>query len=159
MTNFPSSSNEIMFENMRLLLLWDAQSQERIGLKFTTVLKLRLRLRFSDDWSSVDQRVRRSQSYTINSQSASLPWYQVTIWDPWPIYVYLIGVIFKHFQFLGSPLLSEDQSAIYSPCWPLLAQSFSGLSPLGHMTEFCSYFQDSSSLEGQVPVFITPGTG
>jgi hypothetical protein len=38
---------------------------------------------------------------------------------------------------LGRPLWREDESAVCSCCWPLLAQSFSGPSPFGPAAIFC----------------------
>jgi hypothetical protein len=40
------------------------------------------------------------------------------------------------FVFVGSPLWWEDGSVFCIRCWPLLEQSFSGLSPLGLATIF-----------------------
>jgi hypothetical protein len=56
--------------------------------------------------------------------------------------------------------LSDEKSGLeFSDfCRALPAQPFSDLSPTGLMSMFyCLYFLDSPSLEGQVPVFTSPG--
>jgi hypothetical protein len=45
--------------------------------------------------------------------------------------------------FVGCLLWREDGSVFCICCWPLLAQSFSGLSPLGLATIFCLRFETS----------------
>jgi hypothetical protein len=58
---------------------------------------------------------------------------------------------------VGHPLLHEGRSAIYNCCWPSITESFSDMSPTG-LTIGILPFQiwDSPSLEGQVPIFISP---
>jgi hypothetical protein len=59
---------------------------------------------------------------------------------------------------VGRPLWREDGSVVYNCCWFSPAQSFSGPSPVGLVTIFIlSQIRDISNLEGQVPVFISPG--
>jgi hypothetical protein len=59
---------------------------------------------------------------------------------------------------VGHPLWREDGSVIYSySCfWALLEQSFSGPSPAELTAIFYCLIWDSTNLEGQVPVFISP---
>jgi hypothetical protein len=60
----------------------------------------------------------------------------------------------------GRPLWREDGSDVYNCCWTSPAQSLSGPIPAGLMTTFyCLRFETPPNLEGQVPVFIPPGTG
>jgi hypothetical protein len=55
---------------------------------------------------------------------------------------------------LGRLLLREVGFVVYSCCWALPAQSFSGLSPTELMTIFYRLnFLDFPNLEVQVPVF------
>jgi hypothetical protein len=110
---------------------------------------------------------RQNWSYTAtNSQLASLPWYQATIWDPQSVFLSLpwklvLGI--HIFFYYGAPCLTRRWSVIYSCCcWASLMQSFSGLNPTGLMTYFTvSILRLPPTLEGQAPVFtcITPGTG
>jgi hypothetical protein len=60
------------------------------------------------------------------------------------------------FVILLRPFWEEDGSVIYCFCWPSPAQSRSGLSPARLKTIFYCLIWDFSSLEGQVPVFISP---
>jgi hypothetical protein len=58
---------------------------------------------------------------------------------------------------VGRPLWREVGSVVFSFCRASPAQSFSDLSPMGLTSIFyCLYFSDSSNLEGQAPVFISP---
>jgi hypothetical protein len=53
--------------------------------------------------------------------------------------------------------LIRGRCVIYNCCWLSPAQSFWGLSPMELMTVFyCLMFQTPLTLEGQVPVFISP---
>jgi hypothetical protein len=62
------------------------------------------------------------------------------------------------FVILWLPLWREDGSVIYCCCLVSPAQSLSGLSPAGQMTiSCCPHIWNSRNLEGQVPVFISPG--
>jgi hypothetical protein len=79
-------------------------------------------------------RLHLSSSYlTTDGQSASLIWYQATIWDPRPIFLSLRGNYFQTFTdfSMGSPLWWEDEPVIYFyKCyWALPALSLSGHSP------------------------------
>jgi hypothetical protein len=61
---------------------------------------------------------------------------------------------------LRNTLSDENGSVVYNCCWPSPAQPFSGQSPNGtHGHILLSQIRDSSNLEGQVPLFIPPGTG
>jgi hypothetical protein len=58
---------------------------------------------------------------------------------------------------MGRSLWREVESVVFSFCWELPAQSFSGLIQTGLMSIFyCLFFWDSPNLQGQVPVFISP---
>jgi hypothetical protein len=66
---------------------------------------------------------------TTDGQPASLSWSKAPIWGLRPDLYYLCdsyGLVL-----VGRPLWREVGSALCICCWPLPAQSFSGLSPLG----------------------------
>jgi hypothetical protein len=69
---------------------------------------------------------------------------------PWPIFL-------SPWIQLRVCYFREGGSVIYCCCWASPVQSLSGLSPAGLKTiPYCSNFLDSSNLEGQVPVYISP---
>jgi hypothetical protein len=72
---------------------------------------------------------------------------------------FFLQLFLDSYRFLdvGSPLWREVVSVVFNFFWSSPAQTFSGLSPTGLMSIFyCLYFWDSSYLEGQVPVFVSP---
>jgi hypothetical protein len=73
----------------------------------------------------------KTQSYlTTDGQSASLSWYQATIWNSRLIF-YILEIIFRYLRFfvLGRPLWQEDKSVICSYYWASPAQRLLDLSP------------------------------
>jgi hypothetical protein len=79
---------------------------------------------------------------TTDGQPASLSWNKAPIWGLRPDLYYLgesYGLVL-----VGLPLWREDGSVFYICCWPLPAQSFFGLSPLGLTIIFyCLTFETS----------------
>jgi hypothetical protein len=78
---------------------------------------------------------------------------------PFPLSFFFFFYSFG-FVDVRSPLWREVGSVLFSFCRESPAQPFSDLSPTGLMSiVYCLYFWDSPKLEGQVPVFISTGTG
>jgi hypothetical protein len=59
------------------------------------------------------------------------------------------------FLIMGCPLWQEERFIIYSCCWALPAQYFSGLNSAGLMTIFSASILRLLQLGGQVPIFIS----
>jgi hypothetical protein len=97
----------------------------------------------------------QSQSYIMtDGQSASLSCCRASIWDPPPIFLFLLIIIFRQ---LRRPLWREVWLVVFSFCWALPAQPFWDLSLTGLMSIlYFLYFWDSLNLDGQVPVFVSP---
>jgi hypothetical protein len=86
-------------------------------------------------WTQVELKVScQSQSYLMtDGQSASLSWYQSTIWDPRPIFHFLPRKLYTDvcgFLVWGRPFWQEGRCVLYSyKCyWALPEQSLSGSS-------------------------------
>jgi hypothetical protein len=85
-----------------------------------------------------------------DGHSASLSRCRSPTWGPGLDFYYCR--IFAVFMFVGRPSWREDRSVIYS----YILLSLSGFSPAKLVTTFYSLIWDSPSLEGLVPVFISP---
>jgi hypothetical protein len=60
----------------------------------------------------------------------------------------------------GALSLTKDGSAVYNYCWFTPGQSFSGLSPMGHVTIFyCPSFETPPNWRTRTPYLYPPGTG
>jgi hypothetical protein len=97
----------------------------------------------------------QSQSYiTTDGQSASLSWYQASIWGPRPYFRYCHIVA----DLLMWGALSDERTRL--PCKIAVALASAvilGSEPRGtHDHILLSQIRDSPNLEGQVPVFISP---
>jgi hypothetical protein len=89
--------------------------------------------------------------------SASVPWCRASVLNLWPDFSFLSGNC--GFLDVVRPLWREDGSVIFSyNCfWALPEQLLSGQSPAELTTILYCLIWDSPNLEGQVPVFISPG--
>jgi hypothetical protein len=86
---------------------------------------------------------------TTIGQSDSLSWYQTTIWDLRPIFVYFPWKLFLDrcaFYCGGAPY----NEGMIMGCWPFLGSDSRGT----HDHVLLSEFWGCHNLEGQVPVFI-----
>jgi hypothetical protein len=93
---------------------------------------------------------------TTDGHSASLTWCQAVIWSPWPNFCFLSDNCW--FLDMGRPLWQEDGSVIYlyNCFWALPEQSLSDASHAELTIIFYCLIWDSSNLEDQIPVFISP---
>jgi hypothetical protein len=101
----------------------------------------------------------QSQSYvTTDSLSVSLSWNKPPIWGLRPDFLLLSDNC--GFADVGCSLGRKSVSAVYNCCWPSPAQSFSGPSPAGLVTVFCTLrFEITPTWKARSPYLYTPGTG
>jgi hypothetical protein len=99
---------------------------------------------------------RSWSSVATDSQSASLSWCRAPIWNSWPDSSFLSDSC--RLLDVGQPLWREDGPVIYSYNFfrALPEQSLSGPSSAELTTIFYCLIWDSSNLEGQVRIFISP---
>jgi hypothetical protein len=72
--------------------LWETVQdfESKINSKALLILERQQKKSITKFWEERSQTKSQSQSYlTIDGQSASLSWYQATIWDPRPIFLSL----------------------------------------------------------------------
>jgi hypothetical protein len=101
-----------------------------------------------------------SQSYlTTDSQSASLSWYEATIWDPWPIFLSLAWKLYLDSCGdcnYGAPSLMRGQVCNLHLAPGLASAVFLGSESCEiHDHILLSQFWDSPKLEAQAPVSIS----
>jgi hypothetical protein len=98
-----------------------------------------------------------------DSQSASMSWYQATIWDLQPIFLLLPWKVHLDswgFAIMGLHVWREDGSVIYICWWALAVRSFLCLSSAGLMTIFyCHNFETPPTWRARSPYLYPLGTG
>jgi hypothetical protein len=101
----------------------------------------------------------QSQSYiTTDSQSASLSWCRAPIWYPRSIFPHLSLIIFRQLwvRRRGAPSLTRSRICSFQFLPGIASAAFRRSESHGLMSIFCLYFWDFPSLDGHVPVFISP---